>query len=115
MILWCGDPITPHLIIKFNDPFDLDSMQIVSVPFNPTAENIAEYLVEVVGPNQLKKTGCVLVECKVEETRKCSATYILDAWKQNEECTMLGKFYNASESFMPDPPTGNAEPFDLPF
>lgn len=48
---------------------------IVFVPFNPTAENMARYLVEVVGPRQLEGTGCKLIQCKVEETRKCSASF----------------------------------------
>jgi|SRR5690625_1862612 len=48
---------------------------VVSVPFNPTAENIARYLVDVVGPRQLAGTGVELVSCTVDETRKCSATY----------------------------------------
>lgn len=48
---------------------------IVWVPFNPTAENMAHYLVEVVGPQLLKGTGVELVACEVSETRKCSATY----------------------------------------
>jgi 6-pyruvoyltetrahydropterin/6-carboxytetrahydropterin synthase len=47
----------------------------VFTPFNPTAENIAKHFVEVVAPMQLKETGCTLIRCKVEETRKCSATY----------------------------------------
>ena len=48
---------------------------IVICPFNPTAENMAKYLCEVVGPQQLKGTGCQLIKCTIEETRKCSATY----------------------------------------
>ena len=48
---------------------------IVWVPFNPTAENMAEFLVEDVAPIVLGGTGVVLVKCVVEETRKCSATY----------------------------------------
>jgi 6-pyruvoyltetrahydropterin/6-carboxytetrahydropterin synthase len=48
---------------------------IITVPFNPTAENMARYLVEEVAVDQLAGTGCVLVECKIEETRKCSASY----------------------------------------
>ena len=53
-----------------NKPYD-----IVTVDFNPTAENMARYLVEEVAVDQLAGTGCVLTECKIEETRKCSATY----------------------------------------
>lgn len=52
---------------------------IVWVPFNPTAENMARYLVEVVGPQQLAGTGIVLASCTIDETRKCSASYGLEA------------------------------------
>jgi 6-pyruvoyltetrahydropterin/6-carboxytetrahydropterin synthase len=45
------------------------------VPFNPTAENIARHLVEVVAPEVLAGTGVFLVECEVGETRKCSASF----------------------------------------
>ena len=48
---------------------------LVILPFNPTAENMAEYLVDVIGPQQLSGTGVMLTHCKVEETRKCSASY----------------------------------------
>lgn len=48
---------------------------LVWVPFNPTAEHMAQYLVEVIGPQQLDGTGVQVIACKVEETRKCSATY----------------------------------------
>lgn len=48
---------------------------IVFVPFNPTAENMARYLVEVIGPIQLLTTGVTLVKVVIEETSKCSCTY----------------------------------------
>lgn len=48
---------------------------IVFVPFNPTAENMARYLVDVIGPMKLVGTGVVLVEVVIEETAKCSASY----------------------------------------
>ena len=48
---------------------------VVLTSFNPTAENMAEHLVESVGPRQLHITGCELIRCVVEETRKCQATY----------------------------------------
>ena len=50
---------------------------IVWVPFNPTAENMAVYLLEVVGPARLSGTGVNLVEVRIEETRKCSASATL--------------------------------------
>lgn len=49
---------------------------VVTVPFNPTAENMAKHLVEVVGPEVLPE-GLRLIRCRVEETRKCAAEYVL--------------------------------------
>lgn len=69
-LIWDEDPMAESLAV-------LDST-VVWVPFNPTAENMAEYLVLVVGPMQLQGTGCRLVKCVFEETRKCSAAYELD-------------------------------------
>jgi 6-pyruvoyltetrahydropterin/6-carboxytetrahydropterin synthase len=46
---------------------------IVEVPFNPTAENMGEYLLETIGPVQLSGTGVRLIKVVIEETRKCSA------------------------------------------
>lgn len=68
-LVWRHDPMASHLI-------ELDWDGVVKVPFNPTAENMAEYLVAEIGPMQLTGTGTRLVICKVEETRKCSATYM---------------------------------------
>ena len=51
---------------------------IVWLPFNPTAENLAQHLVMVVAPEQLKDTGIELVSCRIEETRKCTASFNLE-------------------------------------
>jgi len=67
-LMWEKDPMLAHLK-------QLDPLGVVAVPFNPTAENIALYMVETVAPKELKDTGCVLMKCRVEETRKCSASY----------------------------------------
>jgi len=48
---------------------------LVWLPFNPTAENMAQYLVDVIGPQQLTGTGVKLTSVTIEETRKCSASY----------------------------------------
>lgn len=50
------------------------SDSIVWVPFNPTAENMGLYLLNVVGLTRLRNTGCKLLSVTVEETRKCAAT-----------------------------------------
>ena len=71
MLIWVDDP---HL----DDLLDIDPDGVVPVEFNPTAENMAQHLVEVVGPSELKGTGCILIACRIEETRKCSATYRAD-------------------------------------
>lgn len=67
-LVWENDPLSRHLR-------GLDQT-VVFVPFNPTAENMAKFLVEVVGPAVLP-VGVKLVEVEVEETRKCSALYTL--------------------------------------
>lgn len=71
MLIWAEDPIGLELC-------DIDPDGIVLVSFNPTAENMAQHLVEIIGPKELAGTGCVLVACRIEETRKCSATYKVD-------------------------------------
>lgn len=83
-LLWDQDPLKdnidsvahgfqfgmPEHMLKFIESF-------VYVPFNPTAENMAEYLVTTVGPQLLRDTGAMLVACRVEETRKCAASFAL--------------------------------------
>lgn len=54
-----------------NDFFD----SFVELPFNPTAENLAAYMVEVIGPELLDPYGVELVECRIEETSKCHVEY----------------------------------------
>lgn len=66
-LLWGKDPYLPALTA-------LSPESIVTVPFNPTAENMALFLLHEVGPELLKDYPCSLVSCRVEETRKCSAT-----------------------------------------
>lgn len=67
-LMWEHDPIMPEIR-------KISPESLVITDFNPTAENIAKNLVEVVAVDQLAGTGCVLIECRVEETRKCLATY----------------------------------------
>lgn len=69
-LLWRADP--------FNCRTGLGAFKddgVVEVPFNPTAENMAEFLVRCVGPSVLHGTGVKLIKVTVEETRKCSATF----------------------------------------
>jgi len=71
-IAWEHDEAIRHMAMESIDDM-LDSF--VYVPFNPTAENMAAYLVEVIGPMQLEGTGVVLEEVKIEETYKCHVSY----------------------------------------
>lgn len=50
---------------------------LVQLPFNPTAENLAAYMVNVIGPQLLDEHGVQLVECTIEETSKCHVNYSL--------------------------------------
>lgn len=74
------EQVWDHKFLIFeNDPLKTvlvqsDPAGVVSVPFNPTAENMAIYLLNVIGPQQLEGTGVRLIKVVVEETRKCSAS-----------------------------------------
>lgn len=48
---------------------------LVALPFNPTAENLAAHMVNVVGPMLLDEHGVELVKCIIEETSKCHVGY----------------------------------------
>lgn len=45
---------------------------LVCVPFNPTAENMAAYLLTEIGPRVLP-SSVRLISVRIDETRKCSA------------------------------------------
>jgi 6-pyruvoyltetrahydropterin/6-carboxytetrahydropterin synthase len=66
-LVWEKDPWS--VILKETDPEGT-----VVVGFNPTAENMGQYLLDVVGPQQLKDSPVTLYKVIIEETRKCSAT-----------------------------------------
>jgi 6-pyruvoyltetrahydropterin/6-carboxytetrahydropterin synthase len=64
-LVWDQDPAANALL-------RIDTT-LVLLPFNPTAENMATYLLYEIGPFALAGTGIRLVSCLVEETAKCSA------------------------------------------
>src|SRR5256885_540424 len=64
-LIWQEDPWAAELGIM--DP------TIVTLPFNPTAEKMADYLLRFMAPVQLAGTGFVCTMLKVAETRKGSA------------------------------------------
>jgi 6-pyruvoyltetrahydropterin/6-carboxytetrahydropterin synthase len=65
MLIWFKDPLLSTL--KGVDP------TVVTLPFNPTAENMADFLLTVIAPRALLGTGATLIAVKIEETAKCSA------------------------------------------
>jgi 6-pyruvoyltetrahydropterin/6-carboxytetrahydropterin synthase len=79
-LAYSNDPVM-HKIVDTVDELQRSSdtilvvlQSIVWVPFNPTAENMADYLLREVGPRVLKGTGVTLTQVTIDETRKCSAT-----------------------------------------
>ena len=65
MLLWKNDPLLAELQA-------LDPDGVVALSFNPTAENMAQWLLNVAGPSLLANTNCLLTKVEIEETRKCS-------------------------------------------
>jgi 6-pyruvoyltetrahydropterin/6-carboxytetrahydropterin synthase len=78
LCMWVEDNWDHKMLVFYQDPMALTLQEldptVVVLPFNPTAENLALYLLEVVGPRELKGTGVELVNVIFEETRKCSVT-----------------------------------------
>jgi 6-pyruvoyltetrahydropterin/6-carboxytetrahydropterin synthase len=73
-LIWHKDPWVQTLI-----PLDPDG--VVAVPFNPTAENLAEYLVKHVGPSVLPPE-VTLVKVDFLETGKCGVEVKLPPYKR---------------------------------
>jgi 6-pyruvoyltetrahydropterin/6-carboxytetrahydropterin synthase len=76
---WLEDNWDHRMILWEDDPW-LEALQLIdsdvtTLPMVPTAENMAHYLLDHVGPIALKDHPTVkLIAVRVEETRKCSAT-----------------------------------------
>jgi 6-pyruvoyltetrahydropterin/6-carboxytetrahydropterin synthase len=66
-LVWDKDPLAKTLPLA-------DPEGVVVVDFNPTAENMGQYLIDEIGPRQLDGTGVKLVSVNIEETRKCNVT-----------------------------------------
>ena len=85
---WLEDYWDHKFLIWENDPWMIDLCLIdkggtLPVSFNPTAENMAKYLVNTVGPSQLRGSNIKLVKVIVEETQKCSASYEIPYTQRN--------------------------------
>lgn len=83
-LAWDKDPVMSTIHKTLNVSIEAPEEDILAfntsvvwVPFNPTAENIADYLLNTVGPSELSGTGVTLVRVVVEETAKCSVNCTL--------------------------------------
>ncbi|OGC95797.1 MAG: 6-pyruvoyl tetrahydrobiopterin synthase [candidate division Zixibacteria bacterium RBG_16_53_22] len=81
LCMWLEDNWDHKFLVWEMDPWStilktLDERGVVITPFNPTAENMAQHLAEVVGPDLLAGFNCHLTAVRIEETRKCSASYL---------------------------------------
>ena len=77
MILNQKDVQTIELVKKapaFKDIFIL--------PYNPTAENLARYLLHIVCPKVLKKSGVIVYKITFWETENCYAEQSLDPYNK---------------------------------
>ena len=79
---WLEDNYDHHMLLWEKDPYAKEIAKIdnsvVIVPYNPTAENIANHILNVVAPSLLKDTPIKLSKVVLEETSKCTATCELD-------------------------------------
>ena len=82
LCVWLEEYWDHKFLVWEQDPFakslkELDPDGTVVVNFNPTAENMGQYLIDVVGPKQLAGTNVKLTKVIIEETRKCAAEVTL--------------------------------------
>ena len=75
---WLEDNWDHRFLVWENHPLALglkalDIQGVLLLPFNPTAENMAQYLLMVIGPQQLVDWPVRLIQVVVEETAKCQA------------------------------------------
>jgi 6-pyruvoyltetrahydropterin/6-carboxytetrahydropterin synthase len=70
LILWASDPLADALQPAITKYDTIGNIELV--PFNPTAEGMAQYLLDEIGP-RLLPPELKLVKVIVQETQKCSA------------------------------------------
>lgn len=81
---------------------------VVVLNFNPTAENLAAYLLHVIAPWELRETGLVVTNVTFEETRKCSASAALTLGQRLSHGGMpQGTGFPAGYGSNPDGVTGD--------
>jgi 6-pyruvoyltetrahydropterin/6-carboxytetrahydropterin synthase len=104
MLLWKEDHLYTAMRIAAPMAFCHDSSAVIGLPCNPTVENLAQYFVEDVAPGLLAHLDCNLVQVKLWETSKCSATYTREDYEiivrnrsQNVSIEESGKLHQKNE------------------
>jgi 6-pyruvoyltetrahydropterin/6-carboxytetrahydropterin synthase len=78
---WLEDVWDHRFLIYEDDPLaytlkEMDPDGVVRVPFNPTAENMAKYLLEIIAPRLFDfnmSNKVIVTKVVIEETAKCHA------------------------------------------
>lgn len=73
MIAWVKDTVIYNMARAYDAA---DSWSIFELPYNPTAENLAKFLLENVCPIVFKGTGIKILAIEVQETENCTACAI---------------------------------------
>ena len=81
-LMYKSDPVL-KMFSELKNHFDSSIQRIVTdslevVPFNPTAENMGQYLLDIICPMLLEDLCVGCYKIVVEETRKCSAVIALE-------------------------------------
>ena len=70
-----------RMLVYDRDPMGMKLSEIdpnvVFVPFNPTADGIAEYIVVVLGTSLLRDTNYTITKCSVQQGNKLTANYTI--------------------------------------
>lgn len=78
LCMWLEDNWDHKFLVWQEDPWAADLQlideTIVILPFNPTAEKMADFLLRIMGPKLLEGTDVELIKVTIDETRKCSAS-----------------------------------------
>jgi 6-pyruvoyltetrahydropterin/6-carboxytetrahydropterin synthase len=78
---WLDDNWSHRFLIWNKDPYALNLQAldpgVVIVPFNPTSENMAKYLVTCIAPIEFDGLGITLVSCTINESSHYSVTFTL--------------------------------------
>lgn len=83
-LIWREDPVLNlhprYPVPKADEVVAILDDSFVVLPFNPTAEALAQHLLEVVCPTLLRGYQVTVISVKIEETRKCNAQVFLDSF-----------------------------------